>query len=327
MKRLGFTLIELLVAMTVLSIITGIVFGSFFAVTDSVELAREAANEVRFVQFLNQYFNTNLASAFYDLRAMNPNDQLQEEAYFLGEDDKGRLGAADAIEFFSTAPLLGGMGLPGDMKLVRIEVLKDDDREKAESDAADEEDKPYVMLQVTESSLAQGRASGVFGGSDDLFAKRSAGDASKELAADGDTPSSWGHEIQSFDVKYFDGKDWLDEWNWDEEFMMPWAVHIRINFWRPEAERDAEKAAGLDFDDDPDYELVVPIPSGMSTQILPEEFVQGGVRAPFPMAIPGATQDEQGRQVRQDDQQQQDRQESEGQGVQSTDADGVSGST
>jgi hypothetical protein len=75
---------------------------------------------------------------------------------------------------------------------------------------------------------------------------------------------SWTVPIRSLDIRYFDGTDWLEEWDSTKENRVPWCVDIRINFARPEEQLLQEQADGIRPDEDPDFEMVVPIPAGLS---------------------------------------------------------------
>ena len=100
--RLGFTLIELLVTITILIVITAIVYGSFNSVVDSTELAREAGEEARFRQFLSRSFMTNVSMAFAE--PLGDLD-LESTQYFEGVSGDGALGPQDILAFWcSSAP-------------------------------------------------------------------------------------------------------------------------------------------------------------------------------------------------------------------------------
>jgi len=76
-------------------------------------------------------------------------------------------------------------------------------------------------------------------------------------------------------LDYFDGQKWRDDWNSQDAGCLPWCVRIRINFAKTEEEVDAEKADGIDPSENPDFEMVVPIPRGEciigATAAEPEE--------------------------------------------------------
>jgi hypothetical protein len=69
------------------------------------------------------------------------------------------------------------------------------------------------------------------------------------------------------DIQYFDGEDWIDEWDSVAEGRLPWAVHFRLNFARPEGEEEV----GFDAIDDPDMSLIVALPGGAGLTEPPVE--------------------------------------------------------
>jgi hypothetical protein len=60
-----------------------------------------------------------------------------------------------------------------------------------------------------------------------------------------DSPS-WSVPVSSFDVAFFDGKDWGEVGDSAASLMMPWCLRIRINYARSEDEKRADSQAGLD---------------------------------------------------------------------------------
>jgi len=293
----GFTLIALMIAIALLSIVSTIVYASFFQVMVSTEDARVAAAELRLRQFLAQSFSSNLAQAYGDWRpgaAMrdplldpddlnNPEAMIEDELLdvryvFQGTNDTGPNGPSDVLTFTSSAPLLGNTGLPGFLKQVTYEVtrLSHDDEDLRFEESTDEESL-RMTLEMTETMIMYGPddlgADGFFRDFDTSRIEDASNDAGY------DAPG-WTVPIRTFDIEYFDGEEWVEEWDSLAMGRLPWSVRIRANFARPEYELDAEREEGIDPIENPDFELVVAIPSGMGTLQEPPAYVSQRGQAP-----------------------------------------------
>ena len=97
--RRGFTLLELLVSILVLTVLTAIVYSSFRSVADTTAMARQGAEDLRFRQFLWRNIQTNLNSIYIDPACVSP------EYQFLGTDEQGAFGPADAVRFCTALPI------------------------------------------------------------------------------------------------------------------------------------------------------------------------------------------------------------------------------
>ena len=263
MDRRGFTLLELLVAMAILVGITGIVYASFSSVVDSVQSTRASMEEMRLRQFLNRSFTTNLSAVYTD-------PGVEQEVYnFVGVREEGAGGSRDSLRFTSTAPLIGGMGLPGDIKEVRYEVVteRDTEMELSYPDAPGlDSESPPAMLAVHETPLLGGNVQEL-AGEDGSFVP----DTNFE-------PPSWSVPIHSLRLTYFDGADWVDEWDALEYGRVPWAVRVHINFAKTEERLEAERRAGLDPQDNPDIEMVITLQPGlgMTDELVMDGMMTGG---------------------------------------------------
>lgn len=285
----GFTLIELLVAISLLVIVTGIVYSSFFSVVTATETARVAAEQLRLRQFLTRSFSQNLSQTFGDWRpgaimrelpgdvdpaVRNQDGNVEMEGdetlarYWLeGIDDQGAYGPADSITFATTAPLIGGTALPGVLKQVTYEVVR---KTNEDGDFMDlDKDVRSVTLEATETPIfeaadfEEGDDAGDFEAKDDLL-----GDVTYESPG-------WSVPVRTMDIRYFDGEDWVDDWDSVEMGRLPWSIHIRINFARPPAQVKAEASQSLNYEDDPDYELVISLPGGAGLTEPPLQVVHG----------------------------------------------------
>ncbi len=253
MERKGFTLLELLIALVMLVIIASIVYASFATVAGSVEVSQASAAELRLHQFLVRSFSTNLSSM-----------QVSQDPMFafIGEDDTVSTGAADRLTFCSNAPSIGGVSMPGDFKVVQYEIIEEQD-----SDYEDQgEDEDIVTGERIEAQILQVIETPMLAGYVDEWAEERDYDDEFDPETDYESPM-WTIPVRSFDVSYFDGEEWADEWDSLERQQLPWSVRIRINFPKPEAVLDEEAADGLDEEEDADLEMIVPLPRGMGTTL------------------------------------------------------------
>ena len=244
----GFTLIELLVAIVVLTAMTGIVYASFRSVADTTAMARKSAEELRFRQFLWRNFHTNLNSLYIDPACVSP------EYQFLGTDEQGAFGPADALRFCTALPMDGPDSLPGVLKVVTYQVV--DQYEAAEGEVAlgsvaeetPEGESGGMLLEIVEEPLVlegEDFAAEDFEGLDEMRFERHI-------------------PISTLDIKYYDGPadEWLDQWDSALEQRLPWAVRVKINFARTEEEWSADISAGMDPEESPDLDLTAALPVG-----------------------------------------------------------------
>lgn len=279
----GFTLIELLVAISLLAVVTGIVYACFASVANTAEAARLSMEELRLRQFLTRSFSENFATAYLGPHLARPGfsgsaaggltggtsgtaplGSTQAVPFqFLGIDDEDADGPKDAVLFIASSPAMGGLALPGDVKEVRYELLTEehDDMDLDVTEILPSDEDYRGTFQATETPL--------LGSGSDYYEQDADGNRSsrrRDIETGYEAPS-WTVPLHSLDIKYFDGAEWVDEWDSNAEGRLPWSVHVRVNFARSRDELDAERAEGFDIDEDPDYELIVSIPGGMG--ILP----------------------------------------------------------
>ncbi len=269
----GFTLLELLVSFVVLAMIAGIVYASFAGVTNATETARLSAAEMHLGQFLSRHLTDAFTSVYTD-----PGCWV-EDYYFLGQNNEGPNGPMDAVEFCSASLSAGGTGLPGQLKRTVMELV-DPSATDLSLDGFDQASGDMLRqapgadasptLRVTETPLVMTNAWGVEN-PEDLFA-----DMSEEFVEQMQMETmGWSVPASSLDVLYFDGEEWVEEWDSIAMARMPWAVHIKINFARSPEEIQNERSAGRDFEEEPDFETIVPVPIGVGviSEFIPEEQV------------------------------------------------------
>lgn len=251
-KHTGFTLLELLVAISILSVIVSIIYVSFSSVTRASEVARGVAENIRLHQFLLRNFNQTVPSLHADAA-------VTVQAYqVLGEDLSGVAGPADRLRFCSSTPLTGSKSLPGVLKVVTYQVVDESAEEGSgltgieTEEPAEWTDAPAIALEYTEAPLTVDMTL-----EEDEMLETSE-TAQQEYA-------SWRVPVSSFDVAYFDGEEWVTSWNSLDKGLIPWAIKIRINFRKTEADWTAEYAAGISPEEDPDFEMTYVLPAGAGT--------------------------------------------------------------
>lgn len=285
-----------MVAVLILTVITGVVYATFSSVVDSSESARIQAEELRFRQFLTRQLTFNLQQAVEGWRPgalareqRTPDDvalgeQTQEAApmYWLqGTDESGANGPADTLSFSTSAPLLGNTALPGFLKQVELKVVaggSDEDALQIGGDAAAEGAIAYPTLEWTEIPLMTAVEDPSLTTNTRLTGARDTRALEQTAEEVEYKPIGWSYPVRSLDIQYFDGKDWVDEWDTLTEERLPWSIRFRINFARTAEELRAEQAAGLNPIDDPDFELIVTLPGGAGTTSPPPAYDRGIIR-------------------------------------------------
>lgn len=254
MKTRGFTLIEVLIATSILVIIVGAIYASFSGVTTTMAATRVSSEEMRLRQFLERSLRTNLSALHTDRDQRDPLYRL------VGMDLESPDGPADSLRFVSIAPLVGGTGLPGDLKEVRYEVLGAD-TSGMNANLFDLASMTQRKLQAVETPLVASNVvelddeTGGIVTDEALIEEENAGPLEKA--------PSWSVPIRTLDIAYYDGIDWRPEWDSAEVGMMPWCVRIRVNFARTEAQLAEEAEQRYSIVDEPEFEVVVPLPIGL----------------------------------------------------------------
>lgn len=258
MNRRGFTLIEVLIAISILMVIVLVLYASFSSVTNTMEMARVSSEEMRLRLFLERSFRANFSSVYADR-------SVSQEVYrFVGEDAESLDGPNDNVRFVSINTLMGGAGLPGDLKEVRYGTVGGDESEINPIDFQNEDGAVgdnQRKLEAVETPLFGANVQELDPDTGYLKPAEETG-----MPADSqdqyETPS-WSVPIRTVDFSYFDGVNWVDEWDSQVLGRFPWCVRIRINFARTEDQLEEEKTEGLDIEDNPDFEMVIPLPAGL----------------------------------------------------------------
>lgn len=294
-RACGFTLLEVLIAISILVIITAVVYSSLSTVVTATEIARVSADEMRKSQFLTRSFQSNFSTVVAD-------SMYQDERYVLvGISEKGSRGSMDSLEFACSSPVIGAASPPGAIKRVYYGAVSQSPGAGGGGFFGDDDTQPVgaMKLESSEQMMLDPDFAEQYGG--DLFSggggaansfsggssfDRGGGSLSRTgsgrsssrgsgasheplLGGDAEQPPGWSVPLDGFDLAYFDGYEWVEDWDSIEFGRMPWAVRIRLNYARSEEENDADREAGIRQDEDFDFVAVIPIPIGAG--LIPEE--------------------------------------------------------
>ncbi len=247
-RRAGFTIIELLVAVSVLSVVVGIVYESFSSVLDSTEMAREESEKTRFKQVLWRHLSENLGSVYSDAACISPEYQL------LGTDKEGPFGPADTLRFCTSLTMPGSTALPGVLKVITYDLT---------NEYSNTEDATVGQVAIDKKPGDRDREYMLVIREEPLVLESAEKDSS---ITDVDFPVSERKiPIASMDILYYDGDqdEWLKDWDSLAEGRMPWAIQVNINFMRTEEELAMDSQSGINPLEEPDLNLTIGIPSGV----------------------------------------------------------------
>lgn len=199
-SRAGFTLIELLVAATILTMIFTIVFGTFFYTIENAEEQQARAALYHRASFILNNISQGVSSACVPFAGLYF-DENSDKSVFSGTGDPLGDFEADALSAFTTNPRFGDRKMEGDIAYVTYEVTQAGD-----VDAVGwfyDENNPLALKCTVEPLL--------------LDSERAGG-----------TEPQWTLNIRSLNFEYFDGDGWLEEWNYEDQGMLPDAVRIEL---------------------------------------------------------------------------------------------------
>ncbi len=237
----GFTMLELMVAISILVIMVGIIYASFASVTDSMILAQDSAERLRYKQYLQEHFSQHFPAVYTDSACIRP------EYQFLGEEDSSQLGPADYVRFCTSLPLSGPYALPGMRKVVHYTVGDAGELGGDWLPGYDEGDSQLYLRIYEEPLIITTEQLDLTGA-----------EAPESLIVERFIP------IHTFKLSYYDGLDdtWYEEWDSLEEGRLPWAVRIQVGLPRTEAQLNADWQRGLNPVDHPDLDMTFMLPGG-----------------------------------------------------------------
>jgi len=252
LTRAGFTLLEILIAISVLVVITGIVYESLEAVTNATETAREQDTELRVRDFLLRNFSSSISTIYVDPGFLNGQCQL------IGK--KGTSGI-DSLEFCSSAPVMGGASEPGLLKRVQYGEAEDASDAKQGSLAPDSGEGDFPMFEAKERLIREPMETMILASSGALERQLRSVMSSEDLieAPDQITPV-WTLPVSAVSFLYFDGQDWVEEWDSTSMMRMPWCIRIRVNFVPSPDEDSNSGSRTLTPEDEGGFQMYVPVP-------------------------------------------------------------------
>jgi len=312
-RRGGFTLLEILVAAAIFATVMAIVYGIFSGIEGGIAKAQENEERIRMTDFLLRELSHNLASVYVYQNAgmMGAAGNMA----FLGEDREENGFDADSLGFVSLAPPLGGGVAPGGPKRVMISLdippeqafedmmFQDQERQPTYLNLREEQLLSSGLVTDEQQELATGEQTDEF---DELFdetrrgikwTEDESGMGSEIIDSTSvfDTEPVWSVEVRSFNVRYFDGTDWVDGWDSSQMQagqtvqtglvpLLPWAVRVEIDFLSDDDDEYSYADELTRDEDDHDFITVVTLP--ISYGLWPDE---AQLFAPQGLGVTGAT--------------------------------------
>ena len=194
-KNAGFTLVEMLVAMVILAIVLMTayrVFSSSYSALHHVNPDRDLFHTARVIL---DRMTDEIQSAYYDPGL--------KYTGFVGENDEEDEAPRDSLTFSAMANFYW---------IKKIEGINESDFLKISYALIGDEEDTAVTRLIRRQDPA-------FGPFEDDPEQISSGDRGVHQLADG----VWG-----IDFRYFDGKEWVEEWNSGEEDSLPRGVEVKL---------------------------------------------------------------------------------------------------
>jgi type II secretion system protein J len=195
-KSGGYTLIEMLAVLAILPILLLLLHVTLSGTLDVVEVAGRAAEEAQVVRSLRNMFERDLAVCVLPAQKKPKTRQEDESLYsmFLGRNAEGD--SSDSLSFVTLRP------------------------SRASRPALDLNEVAYELRR----KMGEWRYFTLVRREQPLY---------DELPAAGGTYQEVYDRVLSFDVEYFDGKEWLGEWDASKKKTLPCAVHIVLKIALP----------------------------------------------------------------------------------------------
>lgn len=208
----GFTLIEILVAVTILTMIFAIIFGTFFYMIQNTESQEERAQIYQRASFILNNISQNVACAYIpflgkpvseesNTSEITDTSEEDEQPVFLGASSEDETEAVDSLTLFTTNPRFAAPTLAGETASVTYSIAEEDDDTNASASVKDKNNP--VILSCTVTPVITGTA-----------------------AEEGS--SQWNMNIKSLTLEYFDGSEWMSEWSYEEQNALPAAVKVAL---------------------------------------------------------------------------------------------------
>lgn len=199
LHRGGFTLIEVLVATAILAIILGIVFGTFFYTVNNAEERQEYASLCQRASFILNNMAQTASSACVPFAGRYP-DMQEEKSVLEGTDAVVDGFDADSLRTFTTNPRFGARTRPAEIAFVSYETEPHKDFEGPELPL--DKNNPLLLKCTVQPLLTK--------------------------FDDEQTRPQWVLSVRSLNIDYFDGSEWLAEWRYEDQGMLPKAVKLEL---------------------------------------------------------------------------------------------------
>jgi hypothetical protein len=199
------------VAVTLLVMISTIVFGTFFYTVNNAEQLEQWATLNHGASFILDAISRSVSAAYVPYAGAYF-DEDADRSVFIGAGNPLSDEEADYLGAFTKNPRFGGDMPGGEIAYVTYKVS-----EASEIDDApgwiEDENNPLVLMCIVEPLLA-------VPDTDDEEAFR-----------------FWMLNISSLNFNYFDGDGWLEEWDFETQGVLPGAVKIELGLGDSEGER------------------------------------------------------------------------------------------
>lgn len=232
LQRHGFTLLEVLVSIAIIAVLSIAVFSSLGVAFNARRSATETTEPYRKLQLTMGMIRQDLQSA------LPPTGMLVDET--LGredEDDDGQ--PMDSLRFFSSSPPMPWEGHPVGFRRIDLLLREDEDL------LATETPNGHILVrQIVRNTFAPVEP-----------------EPQEEILC---------RNVRAFNLRYFDGADWVDEWDAEiQDNTLPKAVEVYIELM-PDNPEDAEDDTVLG----PYLTMIVTLPA--SVPQTPDESGGGG---------------------------------------------------
>ncbi len=198
----GFTILEVLVAVTILAMMSMIIFGALFYTASSVEQLEERAALYHRAGFILVDISRSVTSAYAPYAGTYIDAAGSGRDIFLATGDPFGDGQAGYLSTFTTNPRLAA-GAPGTgIAYVSYELIEATEFNDAPGWIEDENN-PLVLHCDVEPLLSAP------GGGDGHF-------------------TSWALNVRSLNFEYFDGAAWMKEWSYEDQEAFPAAVKVEL---------------------------------------------------------------------------------------------------
>jgi len=203
--RAGFTILEVLVSMAILAMIATIVFGTFFYTVNNAEQLEDRVALYHRASYILDNISQSVSSAYAPYAGGRLGEEGERPPFYgksgpLGDVQMSSLGT------YTTAPRFTGDRLGADIAYVSYEVF-----EASEIDDkpgwVEDDNNPLVFACSVEPLLA------LSNNGDEAF------DEARPM---------WTLNVRSLGFLFFDGTEWLEEWNFEDQGIFPDAVMIEL---------------------------------------------------------------------------------------------------